>query len=146
GSVLWQAPAMASTQKVTYTSANVDLDEFHRTFDDALNQLRASLGKTHPLYIGGKAVAGAGGGPPIVDTSPIDTSVVLGTFAAAGPEQIDQAVASARTAQREWARKPWRDRLATLRKAAAIIRERKFDLAATMSLEVGKSRLEAMGD
>jgi 1-pyrroline-5-carboxylate dehydrogenase len=137
---------MASTQKVTYTSANVDLDEFHRTFDDALKQLRASLGQTHPLYIGGKPVPGSGGGAPIVDTSPIDTSVVIGTFAAAGPEQINQAVASARSAQPEWARRPWRDRLATLRKAAAIIRERKFDLAATMSLEVGKSRLEAMGD
>ena len=32
---------------------------------------------------------------------------------------------------------PWR--------AAALIRERKYDLAALMSLEVGKSRLEAMG-
>jgi len=137
---------MASTQKVTYTSVNVDLDEFHRTFDDALKQLRASLGQTHPLYIGGKPVSGSGGGVPIVDTSPIDTSVVIGTFAAAGPEQINLAVTSARSAQPEWARRPWRDRLATLRKAAAIIRERKFDLAATMSLEVGKSRLEAMGD
>jgi 1-pyrroline-5-carboxylate dehydrogenase len=137
---------MASIQKVTYTSANVDLDEFHRTFDDALRQLRASLGQSHPLYIGGEAVSGSGGGAPIVDTSPIDTSVVIGTFAAAGPEQIHQAVASARSAQPQWARMPWRDRLAILRKAAALIRERKFDLAATMSLEVGKSRLEAMGD
>lgn len=135
-----------ATQKVTYTSTNVDLDEFHRAFDDALNRLRATLGKTHPLYIGGQAVEGAGGGDPIVDTSPIDTQVVLGTFAAAGPAQIDQAVVSARAAQKAWGRTPWRERLATLRKAAAVIRERKFDLAATMSLEVGKSRLEAMGD
>ena len=36
--------------------------------------------------------------------------------------------------------------MAILRQAATLIRERKFDLAATMSLEVGKSRLEAMGD
>jgi 1-pyrroline-5-carboxylate dehydrogenase len=36
--------------------------------------------------------------------------------------------------------------LATLRRAAGLIRERKYDLAAVMSLEVGKSRLEAMGD
>jgi 1-pyrroline-5-carboxylate dehydrogenase len=137
---------MATPQKVTYTSTNVDLDEFHRTFDDALARLRANLGKTHPLYLGGQAVEGAGGGAPIVDTSPIDTQLVLGTFAAAGPAQIDQAVASARAAQKAWAHKPWRERLAILRKAAAIIRERKFDLAATMSLEVGKSRMEAMGD
>src|SRR5512140_1194629 len=137
---------MAPTQKITYTSTNVDLDEFHRSFDDALKRLRANLGKTYPLYIGGQAVEGTGGGAPIVDTSPIDTQLVLGTFAAAGPAQIDQAVASARAAQKAWGAKPWRERLATLRKAATLIRERKFDLAATMSLEVGKSRLEAMGD
>ena len=35
---------------------------------------------------------------------------------------------------------------AMLRGAAALIRERKYELAALMSLEVGKSRLEAMGD
>ncbi|HEV2670059.1 MAG TPA: aldehyde dehydrogenase family protein, partial [Gemmatimonadales bacterium] len=40
----------------------------------------------------------------------------------------------------------WRERIATLRRAAALIRERKFELAAIMSLEVGKSRLESMGD
>lgn len=135
-----------ATQKVTYTSTNVDLDEFHQAFDDALGRLRATLGKTHPLYIGGLPVEGEGGGAPIVDTSPIDTQLVLGTFAAAGPAQIDQAVESARTAQKPWGRTPWRERLAILRKAAAIIRDRKFELAATMSLEVGKSRLEAMGD
>ena len=38
------------------------------------------------------------------------------------------------------------ERIAPLRRAAALIRERKFDLAAIMSVEVGKSRLEAMGD
>src|SRR2546425_5831362 len=32
------------------------------------------------------------------------------------------------------------------RKAASVIRERKFELAAIMALEVGKSRLESMGD
>src|SRR5256884_1027830 len=48
--------------------------------------------------------------------------------------------------QRDWARRPWRDRLAILRRAASLIRERKFELAAIMALEVGKSRLESMGD
>jgi len=136
----------AAPQKITYTSTNVDMGEFHTSFTEALNRLRTSLGQTHSLYINGKPVEGSGGGAPIVDTSPIDTSVVIGTFAAAGPEQVDQAVKTARVAQKAWAAKPWRERLAIMRKAAAIIRERKFDLAATMSLEVGKSRLEAMGD
>jgi len=59
---------------------------------------------------------------------------------------VDLAVRRAKTAQRDWARQPWQERVGTLRRAAELIRQRKYDLAALMSLEVGKSRLEAMGD
>jgi 1-pyrroline-5-carboxylate dehydrogenase len=130
--------------KITYTTANVDWDDFHRQFDDALTRIRAQLGRDYPLYIGGEATASAV--PPIVDTSPIDTRVMLGTFAAATPEHVHRAVTAAKRAQRAWAATPWRERVATLRRAAGLIRERKFELAAIMSLEVGKSRLESMGD
>src|SRR5438552_18694076 len=71
---------------------------------------------------------------------------MLGRFATATPEQVGRAVAAAKAAQRDWARRPWRDRLAILRRAASLIRERKFELAAIMALEVRKSRLEPMGD
>src|SRR5436309_1987348 len=133
-----------TASKITYTSANVDWDSFHRHFDDALARVRTQLGRDYPLYIGGEAVPS--GGPPIVDASPIDTSVLLGRFATATPEQVGHAVAAAKEAQRAWGHRPWRERVATLRQAAALIRERKFELAAIMSLEVGKSRLESMGD
>ena len=137
--------ATAPTQsKVTYTSANVDWEPFHRQFDDALTRVRAQLGRDYPLYIGGEAVPSPV--EPIVDTSPIDSGVVLGRFASATPEHVHRAVVAAKAAQRPWARTPWPQRVATLRTAAGLIRERKFDLAAIMSLEVGKSRLEAMGD
>lgn len=130
--------------KITYTSANVDWDEFHRRFDEALERVRAVLGRDYPLYVNGEALRSDA--PPLVDTSPIDTSLVLGRFAAATPAEVGRAVAAAKQAQRDWGRRPWRERVALLRRAAALIRERKFTLAATMSLEVGKSRLEAMGD
>src|SRR5882762_4932612 len=130
--------------KVTYTSANVDWELFHRQFDDALARVRAQLGRDYPLYIGRDALPS--GGPPIIDASPIDTSVMLGRFATATPEQVGRAVAAAKAVQRDWAHRPWRERVATLRKAASLIRERKFELAAIMALEVGKSRLESMGD
>src|SRR5256884_3622036 len=133
-----------TASKITYTSATVDWDSFHRHFDDALARVRTQLGRDYPLYIGGEAVPS--GGPPIVDASPIDTSVLLGRFATATPEQVGHAVAAAKEAQRAWGHRPWRERVATLRQAAALIRERKFELAAIMSLEVGKSRLESMGD
>jgi len=130
--------------KVTYTSADVDWESFHRQFDEALARVRAQLGRNYPLQIGKEAIAS--GGPPLLVTSPIDTSVMLGRFATATPEQVGRAVAAAKAAQRAWAHLPWTERVAILRRAAGLIRERKFDLAAIMSLEVGKSRLEAMGD
>ncbi len=135
----------ATTQsKVTYTSADVDWQSFHRQFDDALAHVRSQLGRDYPLYIGGAAVTSSA--KPIVDTSPIDTSVVLGNFATATAAHVSQAVAAARAAQAAWGRRDWHERVAILHRAAALIRERKFELAAIMSLEVGKSRLEAMGD
>ena len=130
--------------KITYTSTDVDLEAFHRQFDSALARVRGAAGADHPNVIGGEAVVPAGA--PLVDVTPIDTSVVLGRFAAAGRSEVDRAVAAARAAQVSWARCPWRERVGILRRAAALIRERKFDLAALMSLEVGKNRLESMGD
>jgi 1-pyrroline-5-carboxylate dehydrogenase len=134
---------MTATTKITYTSASGDLEEFHHHFDTALGRIRAASGVLHPFYIGGQPVTG---GEPLVDRSPIDTSLVLARFAAATSAHVDAAVRSARTAQPEWGRRPWTERVAVLRRAAGIIRERKYELAALMSLEVGKSRLESMGD
>ena len=104
----------------------------------------ARAAKQYPMYIDGKAVTTTA--EQIVDTSPIDTSRVLGTFHTARPEQIDLAVKAARAAAKGWASLSAEERIAILRRAAELIRERKFELAAIMSVEVGKSRLESMGD
>src|SRR3989442_12257474 len=103
--------------KVTYTSANVDWEAFHRQFDDALARIRAQLGRDYPLYIGREAVPS--GGPPIVDASPIDTGVMLGRFATAAPDQVGRAVAAGKAGRRDWAHRPWRDRLVVPRPAAS---------------------------
>lgn len=135
----------AAQQKITYTSTNVDLEAFHAAFDAALARVWAAAGAEHGLLIGGAWVK-VPGRAPLVTRSPIDTRRVLGSFAAGGPAEVDAAMRAARAGQRIWARTPWRERLTTIRRAAALIRERKFDLAATMAIEVGKNRLEAMGD
>ncbi len=135
---------MTTATKITYTSAAGDLDQFHRLFDEALARVRAAAGASYPNLIGGEPVAGAG--EPLDDRSPIDSSLLLGRFAAAGAAEVDLAVRRAREAQRAWSRRPWRERVGVLRRAAELIRERKYDLAALMALEVGKNRLEAMGD
>jgi len=137
-------PMTATPTKVTYTTAAVDLDAFHDAFDAGLDRVRAAAGASHPLWIGGRAIDPRR--PPLLDTSPIDTQVVLGRFAAAMPSHIDAAVAAAHGAQRDWARRPWPARVAVMHRAAEAIRAQKFELAALASLEVGKSRLESMGE
>jgi len=134
------APAQS---KITYTSANVDWESFHREFAEALATVRAQFGRAYPLYIAGEAVTSSA--KPIIDTSPID-GTVLGQFATATTDHVDRAVRAAKAAQVAWGRRDWRERVAILHRAAGLIRERKFALGAIMSLEVGKSRLESMGD
>ncbi len=130
--------------KITYTTAGVDMSVFHRFFDEALEAVRADMGREHPIYINGEAVTVDA--PHIVDTSPINKEVVLGHFQGATPVEIDQAVAAARAARRGWSGMPWQERVAIMRRAAQIIRKRKFEIAAIMTIEVGKNRMEAIGD
>jgi 1-pyrroline-5-carboxylate dehydrogenase len=135
---------LITATKITYTSASGDLDEFHRRFDDAVAHIRKASGRPHPFYIDGQPIETDE--EPVIDRSPIDTSYILGCFAAATRSHVDAAVEAARRGRASWAGRSWQDRVSILRGAATIIRERKYDLAALMSLEVGKSRLEAMGD
>jgi len=134
----------SSTFKVTYSSAALDMGEFHRLFDAALADVKTRLGEEYPLYINGAKVRSTLA--PVIDRMPSDTAVVLGRFASASPDHVRDAVNAARGAQKAWGARPWQERLAVLRKAAAVIRERKFEIGAVMSIEVGKSRMEAMGD
>ena len=134
----------ATIGKITYTTTGVDMNLFHAEFERALAKVRSEIGQTYPLYNNGLAVTPAG--EPIVDRSPIDTSVVLARFAAGRAEHVDLAVRAARQAQAAWSGMGWARRLVVMRRAAALIRERRFELAALMSIEVGKNRMESIGD
>ncbi|MCX5787863.1 MAG: aldehyde dehydrogenase family protein [Elusimicrobia bacterium] len=136
---------LAEDLKVTYTTSAADMDAIHAGFDFALDQVRSRLGREYPIYISQKALRNDQ--PPIVDLCPMDTSLVLGRFTAATAEQAALAIEAAAGAKKAWGtRTSWQERVAVIRKAASIARRRKFEIAAIMSLEVGKSRLEALGD
>jgi 1-pyrroline-5-carboxylate dehydrogenase len=57
-----------------------------------------------------------------------------------------EAIAAARAAAPKWGRTPWQERVRLVRKAASLLEERIFDLGAAMALEVGKNRMESLGD
>jgi 1-pyrroline-5-carboxylate dehydrogenase len=130
--------------RMTYTTADVDMAAFHHYFDEALAKIRTECDATHPLYIANEAVTVAA--EPMVNTSPINSDWVLGKFQAASPAEIDRAVAAAKGAKPAWAAMPWQERITLMRKAAELVRARKFEIAAIMSIEVGKNRFEAIGD
>jgi len=138
------ATASPKDFKITYTSSNADMTSFHRLFDEALTEARGKFGTLRPLHIDEKAIEVSD--KPLEVRSPINSDWLLGKFSRASLAHADQAMKAAKRAQADWGLRPWQERVAILRKAAALIRERKFSIAAVMSLEVGKSRLEAMGD
>ncbi len=131
-----------STQRITYATMAAD-PNIHVEFDAAIERVKGTLGKTHPMYIGGKPVNTP---EQFDDRSPIDTRILLGRFQQGGREHVQQAIAAARAAAPAWAATPWQERIKILKKVCDTIRKHQYDLSATMIYEVGKNRLECLGD
>ena len=128
--------------KITYATLRNDNDELHAAFDRGLEVALGRLGQSHRNLVGG---AWRDGEATFEKRSPIDGRVV-GTFARGTREDVRDAIAAARAAFPAWGSRPWQERVALLRRAADLISERQMELAALMSIEVGKNRLEALGD
>ena len=136
---------MATTprMKITYATLSADNEELQSAFDAALERARAALGETYPMIIGDDERTS---NDTFEDRSPIDRELVIARFPTGTRTDVQDAIAAARAAYPAWRATPWRERLAILRRAADLISERQFDYAALMTLEVGKNRLEALGD
>ena len=130
-------------EKITYASLASLGEEFHARFDAAISALKPKLGKTHPLWINGKPKKTKDTFP---NCSPSDTRVVLGEFQCGSASDVAQAVNAAKKAFPEWRDLGWRKRIELLRNAAELMTKRQFELAAIMTLEVGKNRFEAIAE
>ena len=129
--------------KITYATLKADNEELHAGFEEAVTRVKAGLGAHHKNLIGGAWVDGDGA---FEVRSPIDSDILLGTFATGTVADVDKAVAAARAAQPAWAATPWPERVRILRAAAELISDRLMDGAAIMAIEVGKNRIEALGE
>lgn len=134
---------MASRFRVTYATLSADNDDLHAAYDEGLEVSRTWQGDTVPVYVNGQERTD---GDTFDVFSPGDTSLRLARVHAATEADVDDAVAAARGAGRRWSSTPWAERVEVLRRAADIISDRSNELAALMSREVGKNRLEALGD
>jgi len=134
---------MAEKFKLTYATMFNPPEELHTYFEEALERTRANLGKEHSMIIDGQEHYAD---EKFEDRSPINTDLILGIFQKGNAEDARKALAAARKASPMWSGMQWQDRVAFLRKAADLIDERIFDISAAMALEVGKNRLECLGD
>jgi len=129
--------------ELTYATMFDPPAEMDARFEAALVDVRIGLGKHHLLHIDGQDCSGA---VSQARHSPIDQRVLLGHFSRASTAQAEQAVAAAHSAFPAWRAMPMAQRLGKLRRVAGLIEERVFHIAAALSLEVGKNRMEALGE
>lgn len=134
---------MNESFKLTYATMYNPPEELHMHFEEALAQLRSTLGQEYGMIIGGKDRYAP---EKIEDRSPTNTEVVLGLFQKGGEQDAIDALAAARKAFPVWSRMKWQERVALMRKAADLINERIFTISAALSMEVGKNRMESLGD
>ncbi len=118
-------------------------EEHKRAQIDALEQVKSELGQTYPLIIGGKQVNSS---DTFASVNPSQPDQVIGYFAKATTEQVDEAIKAATEAFGSWKRVPAQERAAYLFAAADRLRWHRFQMNAWMIYEVGKSWVEADAD
>lgn len=128
--------------RVTYATLAAD-PKMHEDYDAGIEKARAWLGQKHPFFVNGEAREGDGWH---TEYSPIDSDVVLGEFATATRKDVQDAIAAAKDFAPIWDEMGYEKRAELLMKAADLMEENRYWISALMAIEIGKSRLEAVGD
>jgi len=127
--------------KITYSALNADMSVIHQAFDEAVQKFKKGL--EVPSVINGKEVKT---GKLNQKYNPANTSELIASYHTVDASHLDEAFQASKKAQVAWAATPWQERVKITQKAAENIRERRMKLAVTMTLEVGKNRMESLGD
>jgi 1-pyrroline-5-carboxylate dehydrogenase len=133
---------MAEGFRVTYATMSSDNEELHKHYDEGIDQARAELGKTIPVVVNGEERPGEG---TYELESPTD-GTLLAHISQATRKDVEDAIAAAKGFAVEWDRMGWKKHVEIINNAADLITERRNMLSALMAMEVGKNRLEALGD
>lgn len=109
----------------------------------ALQKVASRFDQTYPMVIGGEKITAS---KTFHSYNPCKLDQAVGHFQKGTAAHADQAVKAAYETFQSWSKVPVEERVSYLIKGAAKMREQKFELAATMVYEVGKSWAEADGD
>ena len=133
-----QMPEFTNEPFIDFSNA-----ENRKKMEDALKKVRNEFGREYPMWIGGQKVITTS---KKKSTNPSKPSEVIAIFQDASKEQASEAIEFANKYFNTWKKVPVETRAGFLFKAAQIIRERKFELAALVCYEVGKTWPEADAD
>ncbi len=139
-------PARAAQKggfKLTYATMFNPPDSLHVQYDQALADLKAGFGRDVPMLINGQDVYADF---KFENHSPINTDWMLATFQKGTADDVNAALSAATLAWPAWAALRWQDRIKLVRKGAEQIEKRIYEIGGVLSLEVGKNRMEALGD
>ena len=116
--------------------------EVRTAMQTAIDRVRTDLGRSWPATIRGKRLTGS----PITSRNPARPDERVATVQAASSADVAVAAGTSVAAGSAWGRRPAAERIAVVRRAAAFMRERRYDLAAWEMFEVGKPWREADAD
>ena len=117
--------------------------ENRQRMEDALKKVAAEFGREYPMWLGGQKVITA---EKRTSNNPSHPLQVIGVFQHATAEMAKQAAEAAHSFFDTWKKVPAQERVTRIFHAAQIIRDRKFELAALVCYEVGKTWPEADAD
>jgi len=129
--------------RLTYATMFDPPEAMHEQFEAAHAKVMSRLGDRHDLFIDGADTRAAHYASRV---SPIDSDLHLGEFAIASPADAGTAMEAAQRAFPGWRDAPVAERARLLRRVADIMEQRVYEVAAALALEVGKNRMEALGE
>ena len=129
--------------KITYATMSAENEELNSSYETALETVKPRLGQTHGVIVNGEERKDR---EIFEEVSPIDSSIVVGRYAQATTGDVDDAVTAAKSFAPEWESWGWERRRDLMLKAAELMDAELFELGALLSYEIGKNRLEALGD
>ena len=113
------------------------------SMERAIAEVSAKLGREYEMVVGGERRKTSG---KIVSVNPARPREVVGVHQSAGEADVEPAIRAALAAFPEWSRKSMHERAGLLFRAAGLVRLRKFEFCAWLTLEVGKNWAEADAD
>lgn len=129
--------------KVDYASSSLGNQTLEQEYERQLQTIREQEPPVEACLIGGRRISS---GPVFHRCDPCVPDTAVGAAHAATEETVHEAVAAARSQAKAWRRTDYRKRNAMLRAVVEDMAQDLTHLAAIISAETGKTRLEAYGE